>query len=79
MRRAMRTGFSEGAKMEKLKPCPFCGGEAVLEDLGGCEMSGRFFVRCSKCDIAQDNLWATKQTAIKRWNRRAGRSSDGKA
>lgn len=54
----------------KLKSCPFCGGEAVLEDLGGCEMIGRFFVRCSKCKIAQDHLWATKQTAIKQWNRR---------
>ena len=55
--------------MEKLKPCPFCGGEAVLEDLGQYEAPRRYFVRCSKCEIAQENLWATKQTAIKRWNR----------
>ena len=59
--------------MEKLKPCPFCGNEAVLEDLGGPSVfgEGRFFVRCSKGCVAQEGLWATKQTAIKRWNRRA--------
>ena len=56
--------------MRTLKPCPFCGGEAVLEDLGRYETNGRYFVRCSKCEIAQENLWATKQTAVKRWNRR---------
>ena len=55
--------------MDKLKPCPFCS-EAILEDLGGYETRGRFFVRCSACDIAQDKLWATKRTAIERWNRR---------
>lgn len=56
--------------MSNLKPCPFCGGEAILEDCGGCMNCGRFFVRCTKCEIAQDYLWATKQTAIWRWNRR---------
>lgn len=57
--------------MEKIKPCPFCGKEAVLEDCGPSYYGeGRFFVRCSKCDIVQEHLWATKQTAIKRWNRR---------
>lgn len=55
---------------EKLKPCPFCGGEAVLEDLGSYGVVGRYYIHCSKCEIAQDNLWATKQTAIKRWNKR---------
>ena len=58
----------------KLKPCPFCGGEAVLEDLGGPTVfgEGRYFVKCTnpKCGEEQSGLWATKQTAIKRWNRR---------
>ena len=67
--------------MEKLKPCPFCGSEAVLEDLGGPSVfgEGRFFVKCPSCGVEQGGLWATKQTAIKRWNRRVERSSDGKA
>ena len=54
----------------EIRPCPFCGGEAKLEDLGGGMNCGRFFVKCTKCEIAQDALSATKQTAIKRWNRR---------
>lgn len=65
--------------MVKLKPCPFCGEEAVLVDLGGPSVfgEGRFFVRCSKGCVAQEGLWSTKQTAIKRWNRRVERSEDG--
>ncbi|MBQ6232824.1 MAG: Lar family restriction alleviation protein [Clostridia bacterium] len=62
--------------MTKLKPCPFCGGEAVLEDCGPYYGEGRFFVRCSKCDIVQEHLWATKQTAIKAWNRRVKDETD---
>lgn len=62
--------------MVMLKPCPFCGSDAILEDLGGAVTSGRYFVRCPKCKVAQDSLWATKQTAIKRWNRRAERSEE---
>lgn len=56
--------------MIELKPCPFCGGEAKLEDLGGTEKCGRYFVKCTKCKIAQDTLWASKKTAIHQWNRR---------
>ena len=59
--------------MDKLKPCPFCGSEALLEDLGSYGEGGRYFVRCSKCEIVQDKLWRTKKTAIKRWNRRVKR------
>lgn len=62
--------------MDELKPCPFCGNKAVLEDLGGYETCGRFFVRCTKCDIAQDNLWATKKTAIRRWNKRVSKEGE---
>lgn len=58
-------------KTIELKPCPFCGGEAIIEDCGTCGNAGRYFVKCSKCEIAQDALWATKQTAVKRWNKRA--------
>lgn len=56
--------------MEQLRICPFCGSDAVLEDLGGAWTAGRYFVRCPKCKVAQDTLWVTKETAVKRWNRR---------
>jgi len=55
--------------MVKLKPCPFCGGKAELVDCG--IGPDRYFVRCQKCDTVQGGLWMQKQTAIKRWNRRA--------
>lgn len=58
--------------MEELKRCPFCGGEAVLEDMGEPSVfdEGQYFVRCKKCCAEQGGLWKTKRTAIKRWNRR---------
>ena len=64
--------------MEKLKPCPFCGCRAVLEDMGGPSVfgEGRYFVRCAWCGVEQSGLWKMKETAIKRWNRRAERSED---
>jgi len=40
----------------KLKPCPFCGGKAILETCGGHE----FFIKCEKCSINQDKLYGQK-------------------
>lgn len=50
----------------KLKPCPFCGGEATVEDCG----NNQFFVRCIKCSINQDKLYTQKCDAVRAWNRR---------
>ncbi len=62
---------------EKLKPCPFCGGKAlineipphkhILVDLPDCE--GECFIECTKCSCAISA--GTKQKAISIWNRRA--------
>ena len=57
--------------MEELKTCPFCGEDAELVD---CEIQPRYFVRCTNyryCGIEQEICSTSKQTAIKRWNRRA--------
>lgn len=59
---------------EELKPCPFCGGEAVLEDKSGTR-SPPFSVRCAafpgigKCHC---ELWPqdTVEEAIEQWNTR---------
>ena len=50
---------------EKLKPCPFCGGEAVYFQIGEivCES-------CATC-INED----TTEKAIAAWNKRAGRNA----
>lgn len=51
----------------ELKPCPFCGGKAVLYEHVG------YQVMCSKCDV-RGHLWETrppeqnKEMAIEKWN-----------
>ena len=55
--------------MAELKPCPFCGGEAVLID-NGCFVD----VSCKNfhCRGWADSLmFKTKEEAIEAWNRRA--------
>lgn len=60
--------------MEKLKPCPFCGGEAKLQEK--IIAKGAWWsVVClnEKCGAHIFFYWAewNKETNVKRWNRRA--------
>ena len=58
--------------MNKLKPCPFCGGEAELVD--GWVLK---WVRCKKCSaqlVPFEEPYAEKSIAL--WNRRVERSED---
>ena len=61
--------------MAELKPCPFCGGRAVLN--GGEKISegggDYWWVQCHEC-FASTHGNADRETAIEAWNRRA---SDG--
>ena len=50
----------------KLKPCPFCGGEARLY-FGNIDCHG---VCCRKCS-AKVYGYATQASAVRAWNRRA--------
>ena len=52
----------------ELKPCPFCGKEAIIDDCG----DHRYFVRCTHCSIAQDKLFWQKCDAKRAWNTRKG-------
>lgn len=52
----------------ELKPCPFCGKEAIID---GYDLFG-YFVRCTYCSIVQDKLFGQKCDAIRRWNTRKG-------
>lgn len=58
--------------MEELKPCPFCGGEAVRK----CIFPNRyFFVECKNCHVSLP-FKGTKEEAIEAWNRRVNRCQD---
>ena len=70
----MRFSLAEkGTKMAELKPCPFCGGEAVLEH-DYCAR-GYSYVRCGKCGV-KGFMFCMKfnkssdEEAIEAWNRR---------
>lgn len=59
--------------MDKLKPCPFCGGIAdVLMDYKQIETTGRqrFFVTCAVCGVETPRIARDKKQAIEAWNRR---------
>lgn len=59
---------------EKLKPCPFCGGEAVIHSAYGSNTNAvLYYPRCKDETCLGHNVWQnyrTKQSAIKAWNRR---------
>ena len=48
----------------KLKPCPFCGGEAGEEDI-----PNLYQISCSGCHISTA-FYGNKINAIKAWNKR---------
>lgn len=59
--------------MEKLKPCPFCGGEAFIRKLY------RNYIIDAKHDdncpldymvLPYDSCWVTREAAVAAWNRR---------
>lgn len=63
--------------MENLKPCPFCGGEAVrmdfLDNLPFKSVKGTRYFGCRKCCVVSFN-GMTEAEAIEAWNTRAGRT-----
>ena len=66
--------------MIKLKPCPFCGGEAEVI-MGDLWRNYKVGCRNIKCPIfPRTHSYLTKEEAIKTWNTRAddAYSDDGK-
>lgn len=59
--------------MENLKPCPFCGEEAVTETITTVlEKAPRYRIKCPKChaDIGWDHFSIEEAAAA--WNKRSG-------
>ena len=50
--------------MNELKPCPFCGAEAIAFSC-----AGMFYVKCVPCQV--EILRNTRDEAVRDWNRRA--------
>ena len=63
--------------MTEMKACPFCGREATMID---CETYPRWFIKCSYryCGVEQPRCYATKEAAIKAWNRRTRKKKSEK-
>ena len=73
---------------EELKPCPYCGGEAVIKAVNK-NYGFTIWCQCQKCgartegycpntnneDATIDNIENCKNRALEQWNRRA---NDGK-
>ena len=53
----------------KLKPCPFCGGDAEIVD-NSRYITGTYFVCCLWCG-ARSDYDLGKENAAERWNGRA--------
>ena len=69
-------------KETELKPCPFCGGEAVLESTTECMGHGEYikkhYVMCAKCGTKGKSEYEYSKSSEKcitdckeAWNRRA--------
>lgn len=58
---------------EKLKPCPFCGGEVDIINAEALSINGNcFVVHCDKCE-SETCFWnecASEAETITKWNRR---------
>ena len=58
--------------MIELKPCPFCGGEAVMETFRAVrERFARYRVKCVECWCETDWESTSADEVTEKWNRRA--------
>lgn len=57
----------------KLKPCPFCRGEAFVHMLGN-EIAKGYYIACDECG-AKTIVFGYEAEAIEAWNRRTKRTA----
>jgi Lar family restriction alleviation protein len=60
--------------MAELKPCPFCGGKAVMHDQQVAEDCVETWVECDDCGVRTDPVegaYSERPAAAYSWNRRA--------
>lgn len=63
--------------MEKLKPCPFCGGEAIIVHVGrsGSRVTCKYCY-CSTAFVSISTIYSCDEKAAEAWNRRVERSEE---
>lgn len=62
-------GESENMEEIKLKPCPFCGGEAEFVGYKS------YWIICVDC-TAESAVYDSKAEAVEAWNRRVGQEDE---
>lgn len=60
---------------EKLKPCPFCGGEAEIIHIDEGENAGGSCVCCTQCLASSNVEFEFKENFVSNWNRRTASAS----
>ncbi len=65
-----RLNFQGGGAMDKLKPCPFCGGEGCVQEHVFKGLTNTYGVVCLDCCAEIRQFYRTEEEAIKAWNRR---------
>ena len=56
---------------DRLKPCPFCGGEGCVQRHEFIGYTDTFGVVCLDCGCETRQFFTHKKTAVRAWNRRA--------
>ena len=59
----------------KLKPCPFCGGQAITQEMRYSMLQSENFVKCVNCGAESSRYYDDIHSAIKAWNRRVNDNS----
>ena len=57
--------------MYELKPCPFCGGEALVVEHPFSPQMSTYGVECLSCGVMTPSNYIAKVGAIGAWNRRS--------
>ena len=53
-----------------LKPCPFCGGQAIVQEMRYSMLQSEDFVKCINCGAESSRYYDDIHSSIKAWNRR---------
>lgn len=59
-----------------LKPCPFCGGQAVVQEMHYSMLQSENFVKCINCGAESSRYYDDIHSAIKAWNRRSNNENN---